>query len=160
MGVERSRMLAIPWRVGSIRCHFRNRLLAILNEDYVSLPKAICVLSPHHRSFFPRQSGQFSADMKEPPPTSGQPQLQEASMSSSVNSSAAAAPNTSGSSAPTAAKRGRPSDSSTPGGEEPDTDISLQNKRLRRIFNNGTESPQVGWSLKNFWCGMGSRIMN
>ena len=38
---------------------------------------------------------------------------------------------------------GRPSDSSTPGNEEPDTDISPKNKRSRVIFVDPTESPQV-----------------
>ena len=44
-----------------------------------------------------------------------------------------------------AAKRGRPSDSSTPGGEEPDQDISPKNKRSRVIFIDPTESPLVSF---------------
>ena len=55
--------------------------------------------------------------------TSDQPQLQEASMSSSMNVS------TTASTGLASAKRGRPSNSSTPGNEEPDTDIFPKTKR-------------------------------
>ena len=66
-------------------------------------------------------------------------------MSSSVNMSAAA------STGSAAAKRGRPSDSSTPGNEEPDTDISPKNKRSRVIFVDPTESPQVSYTPEDLF---------